>query len=59
MHNAVLKFKIYITQVEALFVDTLIGPLSVLFLDHAGHFGSLHTALNVKVKGKVTFLLNY
>jgi hypothetical protein len=39
IHNAVLKFKSYITQVAALIVDTLIESLLVLFHDPTGHFG--------------------
>jgi hypothetical protein len=35
MHNAVLKFKNYITQVAAIIVDTLIEPLPVRFHDPA------------------------
>jgi hypothetical protein len=38
-HNAVIKFKNYITQVAAFTVDSLIEPLPVLFHDPAGHFG--------------------
>jgi hypothetical protein len=39
MHNTVLKFKNYITQVATFIVDTLVEPLPVLFHDPAGHFG--------------------
>jgi hypothetical protein len=39
MHNAVLKFKNYITQVTAFIAYTLTELLPVLFHDPAGHFG--------------------
>jgi hypothetical protein len=39
MHNSVLKFKNFITQVMASIATTLTEPLPVLFHDPAGHFG--------------------
>jgi hypothetical protein len=39
MHNAVSKFKNYITQVTAFIVNILIEPLPVLFHEPAGYFG--------------------
>jgi hypothetical protein len=39
IHNTVLKFENYITQVAAFVVDSLIEPLPVLFHDPTGHFG--------------------
>jgi hypothetical protein len=38
VHNAVLKFKKYVTQVAGSIVDTLTEPLPVLFHDPADHF---------------------
>jgi hypothetical protein len=38
IHNAILKFKNYITQVVASIVNTLNEPLPILFHDPAGHF---------------------
>jgi hypothetical protein len=39
MHNAVFKFRNYVTQVAAFIVDILIEPLPVFFYDPKGHFG--------------------
>jgi hypothetical protein len=39
IHDAVLKFKNYITEAVAFIVNTLIEPLLAIFHDPAGHFG--------------------